>query len=81
MNIPALKVLADNPLAFEEVKAVILAQFSLQSLPRFDDMTDQQLGEHVRARLAGQKLVEKAFTEIARHGTTKVSPASENPAR
>ena len=74
-----LKVIADNPALFDEVKAIIVAEFDTQE----DELgfSNERLGERVRARLEGKATIESAFTKILAYKTPEVKPEKENPAR
>lgn len=71
MKDPILAVLADNPALLSEVKRVIFNHVSLESVRIEGSETNEVLGEKVRARIDGRKLVEEAFREIERHKTVK----------
>jgi hypothetical protein len=66
---PLLKSLADNQELFDAVKKVIDARFEIPNIPI--DATNEKIGEIVRARMDGRKLVEEAFREIATLKTIK----------
>jgi hypothetical protein len=74
-----LKALADNQLLFDEVKRVILAQFT--DPPYAEGTSDELLGQMTRARIVGRKKVEDAFREIAKHKSTPDQPERKNEAR
>jgi len=64
----SLQSLADNKPLMEAVKAEILKQFEAPSDGKeLEALSNEQLGEFLRARLTGVKAVEVAFREIARH--------------
>lgn len=75
-----LKVIADNPALYQAVKELLLKKFEGDSVLS-STMTDEQIGQITRARIAGIDKVNAAFEEIARHKTTKPLPEKENPAR
>lgn len=77
-----LSVIADNQALLDAVKAEILKQFDLPSdFLGADTVSDNQLGQFLRARLSGVKAVENAFREIARYKTKDTGHSSRNPAR
>ena len=77
-NKEILKGLADNPALFEAVKKVILSHFDIPNLK--SDMSNELLGQLVKARLIGLQQVEEAFKEISRHKSTKKLVDTVNPA-
>lgn len=75
-----LKVVADNPALTEALKEVFNGLFSLEAIKT--DVPNTELGEVVRARLEGARLVALAFREIATHKTFNPGRDTEkNPAR
>ena len=75
-----LKVVADNPALTDTLKVVFDSYFSLENLKT--EATNEELGEIVRARLEGARLVDKAFREIATNKTYQPARDSDkNPAR
>lgn len=76
-----LQQIADNEPLFEAVKEVILSHFEPTQFPDMDKTSDKQLGEFLRARLAGKRLVDAGFTEISRHKTKGDAPVGVNRAR
>lgn len=77
-NDKILSNIADNPDLYAAVKDLFLKQFSIDELKY--EVSDELLGQAVRARLVGIKAVEHACAEIMKHKTVKLSPQSENPA-
>ena len=75
-----LKVLADNPPLLDEVKRVLLEQFTYESKLHVG-MTNEELGEVVRASLVGIKKVEDAFKVVAQYKSEERKPEPLNPAR
>jgi hypothetical protein len=76
-----LKGLADNPMLFDAVKAVLNSHFTLDYTSFSREAEAEFIGNYVRARLEGQKLLQNAFDEIASHKTGAPSPSKPNPAR
>lgn len=74
-----LKILADNPLLFDEVKKCLKKHFSLDGMETTGD--NETLGQLVRARVDGLKKLEEAFREIASCATVKPKDEQVNPAR
>lgn len=77
-----LKILsnvADNKELLEAVREVFLKQFSIDGLGA--EVSDELLGQAVRARLVGVKGVEAAIKEIESFKTVKEKNSNgENPA-
>ncbi len=61
-NREILRSFADNEALMQEVKSLLLSQFSVDNLKATDD--DIILGQLVRARLVGKEAIEKAWVEI-----------------
>ena len=74
-----LKVIADSPKLFQAVKELFEAQFSVDDLST--NLTDESLGQVVRARVEGLRKIKNALTEIEKHRTPKVEIEKDNPAR
>ena len=74
-----LKLLADNPPLLDAVKTKIVQQFDTPNLEL--SLTNEQLGERVRARLDGLRRVEEGFAQIARLKTAENVTTTHNPAR
>jgi hypothetical protein len=70
---------ADNSTLVAAVRAVIEKQFTLDDIQT--NMTNDIIGQVVRARLDGLKKVDEAFKEIARYKTVPAPQPSSNPAR
>lgn len=79
-NKEILKQLADNPSLLEAVKAAILEHFEFDYTFR-PEVTNENLGEVVRAISYARQELEKAFQEIAALKSTKDTPEPPNPAR
>ena len=77
MNDEILKVLADNPALTEAVKTTIAKYFSVDKLT--SDLADIELGQMVRARLAGLDALNKAFAEIAQYKSTAKPEDKKHP--
>lgn len=74
-----LKILADNPALMEAVRKVIEDEFET---PAFnDEISNELLGQVVRAKMKGLEAVETAFSKIARLKTHEVKKEAPNPAR
>ncbi len=78
-NREILKVIADNPALLEEVKAVLLAEF--ETLPIELGLTNEKLGERVRAREENKLGIERAFSKILAYQSVKPKEEPKNPAR
>ena len=74
-----LKGLADNDALFETVKQMALKKFSFADLDC--NLSTESLGEHVKARLQGVKLLNEIFAEIALYKTIKEDKQEDMPAR
>jgi hypothetical protein len=79
MNDSILKGIADNPALLKAVRDVIEEQFNLDEIPT--TMTNEAMGQVVRARVEGLKKIDKAFIKIASYATFSEKKASVNPAR
>lgn len=71
--------LADNQPLFDEVKKLLIDQFSLDKLET--NLTNVELGEKVRARMQALQGIEDAFRVIAQHRSEKETVEKKNPAR
>lgn len=78
-NMEILKTLADNPQLLEAVKKTMLSKFEFGQLD--SNTSTEKLGEYVKARLQGIKMVEEAFAEIELHKTVKVDDSEIMPSR
>jgi len=67
---PLLKSLADNHELFEAVKNKITSKFTIE-MNGYEDVSNEHIGQVIRARIDGRKLVEEAFREIATLKTIK----------
>ena len=76
-----LQGLADNPPLMEAVRAEILRQFVLQTELKDENVSDELLGQMLRARLTGTKIVEQAFKEIGKYKSLPKEVERINPAR
>lgn len=74
-----LKVIADNPALFDEVKNVVLAEFVTQPVEL--SLSNERLGERIRANMEGKLAVERAFNKISGYKTPEIKPEAKNPAR
>jgi hypothetical protein len=80
MDKEILKGLADNPMLFDAVKAVILKQFEFD-YTYVANVSNDDLGAITRAIVDGRHRVEAAFSEIAAQKSSPTSPSKPNPAR
>lgn len=74
-----LKVIADNPALLTAVREVIEKHFSLDNIDT--SLTNEEMGEVVRAKVDGLKMVSAAFKEIERHKSIEPKVGGVNPAR
>lgn len=74
-----LKVIADNPALFDEVKNVVLAEFVTQPVEL--SLSNERLGERIRANMEGKLAVERAFNKISGYKTPEIKGELKNPAR
>ena len=74
-----LTIIADNPILFQELKDIILKQFNLDGIST--SLADESLGQVVRARLDGRKLVEDAFSRILSFKTLETKKDEPVPFR
>lgn len=79
MDKTLLKIVADNPALLQVLREVIESKFSVDDMKEMSD--DAVLGQMVRARLVGLRLVSEAFKEIERHKSTPERPVAVNKAR
>lgn len=74
-----LKNIADNPALLEALRKTLEKQFSLDNIDT--SLTNDQMGEVVRARVDGLKMLDLAFKEIKRFKSVETKPAKINEAR
>lgn len=74
-----LKIIADNPALFDTLKNVLEEKFSVDSLEI--NMTNEVLGQMVRARIVGLRALEEGFKEIQRYKSLAERPPLINKAR
>ena len=78
-----LKGLADNPILTEVLKKLLESKFEapseMKNLP--GNITDEFLGQFLRARIAGLNAIDEAFREIAQCKSMKDKLEPLNPAR
>lgn len=74
-----LKIVADNPALLEELKTLFESKFTVDVSS--DTLTDEHLGQVIRARVTGLNKLKLAFTEIEQCATVKAKPERSNPAR
>jgi hypothetical protein len=74
-----LKGIADNPALLEELKKLLMDEFET---PGMDvHLSNESLGEMVKARLMGVSAVERAFSKILEHRTPQPKVEGKNPGR
>lgn len=78
-NKEILRGFADNTLLFTAVRELLLSQFNADELTEV--MTNEKLGEHLRARMVGREKVEKAFREISQYSSTPKLVEKPNPGK
>lgn len=78
-NKQILKIIADDLSLTTELKDLFGGFFTIDNLDT--SKANNELGEQVRARLEGKKLLEAAFKELERYKTPETRKVSENPAR
>lgn len=71
-----LQTLADNETLTKAVETLFLEQFILPDFP--DDISNERLGEVVRAYSKGRQKVEEAFRIIRNCKTEKIKPINTN---
>lgn len=74
-----LKVIADNQALLEAVRKTIEKQFSLENIDT--TLPNGELGEIVRAKADGMKMIDLAFKEIARYKSVPEQQSRVNEAR
>lgn len=74
-----LRIVADNQPLFDTLKATIRGQFAFDSI--VPDVSNDILGQRVRARIDGLALVDEAFATIKRCATVPQGKGGQNPAR
>lgn len=74
-----LKTIADNPLLLGAVRQIIEDEFTLDEIAT--TMTNEAMGQVVRARIEGMKKIEKAFKKIEQYKSFADKKESANPAR
>jgi hypothetical protein len=67
-NESVLKIIADNKVLLEALKEVFFKQFELKGSVT-TTLSNDAIGQVVRARLDGLKLLESGFRELERHKT------------
>jgi len=78
-----LKSIADNPALLNALKEVIEKRFKPEYFKgnSFYEVSDEQLGQIMRASLWGLKRIEEAFAEIEKNKSTPEIPEKINRAR
>lgn len=74
-----LKIIANHPELLGAVRQVIEDEFSLDDIKT--TMTNEAMGQIVRARISGMDKIEKAFKKIEQYKTFADKPRGDNPAR
>lgn len=75
-----LKIVADNPALLQALRELLIGKFGHDEVLSAS-MTDEQIGQITRARLAGIDKIDAAFKEIDRLRSVPARPQSPNPAR
>jgi hypothetical protein len=78
-----LSIIADNKPLFDAVKSTVEAQFDVTTtgLSAIEGLTDEVVGQKVRAQILGYRAVQEAFKEIELYKTPGKKPEMVNPAR
>ncbi len=78
-----LQLIADNETLYNELSALLHDKFEKMKLPYsgVKHLTDEQLGQHERARAMGLQAVEEALQDIVRLKTLSTRTAPEHPGR
>ncbi len=79
MDKSILTIIADNKNLFDEVKSMVLAEF--ETLPVELGLSNDKLGERVRAKEENKLGVERAFNKILTYKSRKPKDEIKNPAR
>lgn len=74
-----LKGIADNPALLEELKKLLLEEF--ESEPVEIGLSNERLGELVKARLTGKYATERAFSKILEYKTPGEKVEGKHPGR
>lgn len=74
-----LKTVADNPALTAELKELFYRFFTVDTLSL--EGSNLEIGEVVRARLEGRRLLDTAFKELERYKAPEVRKLMENPGR
>lgn len=80
MQAKLLGVIADNPALFAELKEVLRGAFNINNPTDTDGVTNEVLGQVLRARLDGLKYLERGFKEIELYKTLPGGTITHNPA-
>jgi len=75
-----LKIIADNPQLMAELRTLLYSKFDGLTPHEAEKHDDKRLGELVRARLTGRKLVDDALRDIEQLKGDDPQPIT-NPAR
>lgn len=77
-----LKIIADNPTLLELLRKILEEQFSFdESVKESTTLTNEILGQNVRACLVAKGGIKNAFDYISRLKTVPEKPEVKNPAR
>lgn len=78
-----LSIIADNPKLFEELKELCYSKFaSPEALPvDHSTISNEQLGQLIRAKLMGIPMLDEIFAEISSHSSIFEAPTKANPGR
>ena len=71
--------LADNPLLLSELRKAFTKEF--ENMEVTEEMSDEEIGEHVRAKLVGLRKIDGVFVEIESCASKNVGKVEEMPAR
>lgn len=76
-----LKALADNPALCDALKALLEKQFTLDTIDVDNPVvSNEHIGEQVRARIVGLRKIQGAFDELAKYKTGSAVGKTANPA-
>ena len=74
-----LKGIADNPLLMEALKKALEAEFTIDDIQT--TMTDESMGQVLRARLEGLRRINLAFKKLEQYKSQNEVVVDKNPAR
>ncbi len=79
MSNSILQIIADNKALFDAVEALLEEEFSLDGVST--DLSNEEMGQVVRARVDGIARVRAAFKKIEHFRSVEKKPTTQNPAR